>query len=132
MKTRLLAALAVLVSGYIHLRLWIEGFKSLHVVGPAFMVNAVAAVVIAVLLVIWRSWLPPLLAAGFGGVTLVAFVISTTSGLYGVHERWVGGYIWWAFISEVVALLAGLVALWRESAGQRRTQGTMQRGAARI
>lgn len=133
MKTRVVAALAVLVSGYVHLRLWTEGYKDLHMVGPAFMVNAVAAVIIAVLLVVWRSWEPPLLAAGFGAATLVAFVISATTGLYGVHERWSGGYIWAAFISEAVAVVVGLAAFWREGAfAPRRTPGSGARRAARI
>jgi hypothetical protein len=104
---RLLAAVAVLVSAGVHLRLWSTGFKDLHVVGPAFMVNAVAGIVIAVMLVTWRRWLPGFLTLGFGVATLGAFVIATTAGLYGVHERWVGGYVWAGAISEAVAILTG-------------------------
>ena len=114
MKIRLLAALAVLVSGYVHLHLWTTGVKDQHVVGPAFMVNVVAAVVIAVLLLVWRGWEPPLLATGFGAATIVAFVISATVGLYGVHEHWTGSLVWTAFIAETVAIVAGLTAFWRE------------------
>lgn len=114
MKIRLLAALAVLVSAYVHLRLWIDGVKDQHVVGPAFMVNVVAGVLIAVALVVWRAWEPPFLAAGFGAATIVAFVISATAGLFGVHEHWTGGYVWTALIAEAVAVVAGLGALWRE------------------
>lgn len=135
MKTRLLTAAAVLVSAYVHLRLWTEGYKDIHMVGPAFMVNAVAGVIIAVLLVVWRSWEPPLLAAGFGAATLVAFLISTTShGLYGVHEHWFAAYsgsIWAAFLSEIVALVGGLLIFWREGAftPQRPARGTARRTA---
>ena len=50
------------------------------------MLNAVAAVVIAALLLWWRHWVPLLLAIGFGASTLGAFVISATVGLFGVHE----------------------------------------------
>jgi hypothetical protein len=107
MRMRLLAVVAVLVSAGVHLRLWSTGFKDEHVVGPAFMVNAVAGVVIAVLLLTWRSWVPAFLTLGFGVATLGAFVIASTAGLYGVHERWVGGYVWAAAISEAVAILAG-------------------------
>jgi hypothetical protein len=105
---RLLAVVAVLVSAGVHLRLWWTGFKVLHVVGPAFMVNAVAGAVIAVMLLTWRHWLPALLTLGFGATTLGAFVVATTSnGLYGVHERWQGNYVWAGAISEAVAILAG-------------------------
>ena len=76
-----------------------------NVVGPAFLLNAVGGAVIAVLLLTWRSWVPPLLAVGFGVATLGAFVIATTVGLFGVHEHWVGGYVWTAAIAEVVAIV---------------------------
>ncbi len=108
---RLVAAVAVLVSAGVHFKLWTD-YKDLHVVGPAFMVNAVAGVVIAVLLLAWKSWLAPLLAVGFGIATLAAFTISTTpNGLFDDHEKWTGGYVWTAAISEAVAIIAGLYAV---------------------
>jgi len=115
MTVRLVAAVAVLVSAGVHLKLWFDGFRHDNVVGPAFMLNVVAGVVIAVLLVAWKSWLAPLLAAGFGIATLGAFTISTTSaGLFGDHEKWSGGYVWAAAIAEAVAIVAGLYAVSRE------------------
>ena len=89
----MLAAAGVLVSAAVHLRLWFDGFRDQHMVGPAFMLNAIAGAVIGVLLLTWRHWVPPFLAVGFGASTLGAFVISTTVGLYGVHEVWTGGYV---------------------------------------
>ena len=57
------------------------------------MFNAVAGLVIAVLLLIWRHWVPGFLAAGFGASTLGAFILSATVGLFGVQEQqWTGGY----------------------------------------
>ncbi|MGH3425781.1 MAG: hypothetical protein ACRDO8_13690 [Nocardioidaceae bacterium] len=114
MKTRLVAAVAVLVSAVVHLRLWLDGFRDLDVVGPAFMLNAVAGIVITALLLLWRHWLTLLLALGFGVATLGAFVISTTVGLFGVHEHWVGFYVWAAAVSEAVAIVAGVLGLWRD------------------
>ncbi len=114
MLTRLVAAVAVLVSAAIHLWLWFDGYRDIEVIGPAFMLNAVAGVVIAVLLLVWRHWAPLLLAVGFGAATLGAFVTSTTVGLFGVNERWTGGYVWAAAVSEAVAIVAGIVAVWRE------------------
>lgn len=115
MITRLVAAAAVVVSAGIHFWLWFdEGYRELEVVGPAFMVNAVAGVVIAVLLLTWRHWAPLLLTAGFGAATLGAFIVSTTVGLFGVNEQWAGGYQWAAAVSEVLAILAGIVAARRE------------------
>jgi hypothetical protein len=112
MTRRLIAAAAVLVSVYVHLHLWLGGMRHLDVVGPAFMVNAIAGVVIAALLVTWKSWIAPLLAAGFGASTLGAFTIATTSlGLFGDHETWQGPYVWVAAAAELVALVVGLSAV---------------------
>lgn len=111
---RIVAAVAVLVSAAVHLKMWFEGVRDQDVIGPAFMLNAVGGAVIALLLVLWRHWAPPLLAVGFGLSTLGAFVISTTVGLFGVHAQWSGGYVWTAAVSEVVAMLAGGLALTRE------------------
>jgi len=114
MRMRLIAAAAVLVSAAVHLKLWIDVFRDEEVVGPAFLANAFGGLVIAVLLVLWRHWLPLLLAVGFGASTIGAFVIAATVGLFGVHEHWTGGYVWTAFASEVVAVLAGVLAAVRE------------------
>jgi hypothetical protein len=115
MTVRLVAAVAVLVSAGVHLDLWLDGMRDLHVVGPAFLLNAVGGVVIAALLVWWRSWLAPLVAAGFGASTLGAFTIATTgAGLFGDHEKWQGPYVWTAAAAEAVAIVAGLYAVSRE------------------
>lgn len=114
MAMRLVAALAALVSAAVHLWLWTEGVRDQDKIGPMFMVNAVAGVVIAVLLVTWRHWVPLLLVVGFGASTLGAFLISTTVGLFGVHAAWEGWDEWTAAAAEVVAIVAGLAAAYAE------------------
>ncbi|MCW2712181.1 MAG: hypothetical protein JWP24_2375, partial [Marmoricola sp.] len=52
MRIRVLAAVAVLVSAVVHLKLWFDGFRDIPMVGSAFMLNAVAGLVIAVALVV--------------------------------------------------------------------------------
>ncbi len=115
MTVRIVAAIAVLVSAYVHLREWLDGMRHVHVIGPLFVVNIVAGVVIAVLLLTWKHWLAPFLAVGFGASTLGGFAIATTSaGLFGDHEKWQGSYVWIAAAAEAVAIIAGLIALSRE------------------
>jgi hypothetical protein len=112
---RIVAALAVLVSAYVHLYEWLNGFRHVHVIGPLFIVNIIAGVAIAVLLFTWKHWLAPFLALGFGASTRGGFALATTSGgLFGDHEKWQGSYVWIAAISEAVAILAGLYAVSRE------------------
>jgi len=115
MTARFIAAIAVLVSAYVHLYEWLNGMRHVHVIGPLFVVNIVSGVVIAVLLVTWKHWLAPFLAFGFGATTLAGFAIATTSaGLFGDHEKWQGSYIWVAAIAEAVTVLAALFSLSRE------------------
>jgi hypothetical protein len=118
MTIRIVAAVAVLVSAAVHLYLWFDVFSGEDVVGPAFLLNAGGGAVIAVLLVTWRHWVPPFLAVGFGLSTLGAFVIAATVGLFGVHEHWTGGPVWIAAVSEVVAVVAGGLALSAERPGR--------------
>lgn len=122
MTMRLLAATAVLVSAAVHLYLWFDGMRYSDVVGPAFMLNAVGGAVIALLLVVWRHWVPPFLALGFGLSTLTAFVIAATVGLFGVQERWAGWAVWTAAAAEVVAIVTGALLLLRDNPLRSRVQ----------
>ncbi|WP_270888294.1 hypothetical protein [Pedococcus sp. 5OH_020] len=106
MRWRVLGAVALLVSAAVHLKLWFGGVRD-QSVGPAFLVNVVAGVVIAVLLVRWHHWLPAFLTLGFGVATLGAFVLATTVGLMGVHEHWEGFAVFAAAGAEVVCILVG-------------------------
>ncbi|MCY4726526.1 hypothetical protein NYO98_09565 [Nocardioides sp. STR2] len=104
---RVLAATAVLVSAAVHLYLWLDFARDDDFLGPSFMLNAVAGAVIAVLLLVWRHWVPAFLALGFGASTLLAFVLATTVGLFGVTANWTGWAVWTAAAAEVVAIVAG-------------------------
>ncbi len=114
MGKRVLAAVAALVSAAVHLWLWFDGVRHQDVIGPAFMVNAIAGAVIAVLLVTWRHWAPLVLVIGFGASTLSAFVISTTVGLFDVHASWDGWDEYTAAAAEIVCMLVGAWALFAE------------------
>lgn len=107
-----LLAACVLLSAVVHLELWFSGFRQFTVVGPAFLLNAVGGLLIGVLLLVWRHWLPLLGALGFGVATFGAFLVSTTAGgLFGVHEQWTGVPIWTSAITETAAIVLALVLL---------------------
>lgn len=110
MTLRLVGAVALLVSAAVHLILWFDGVRD-QSVGPMFLVNVVAGIVIAVMLVRWRHWIPAFLTLGFGAATLGAFIIASTVGLLGVHTQWTGGWVWTAAIAEVVCIVVGATLL---------------------
>ncbi len=114
MWVRIVTAVAAVVSAVVHLVLWwAYDYRGISVIGPAFLVNGAAGIAIAALLVGWRHWIPPFLVAGFGVSTLGAFVVSATVGLFGVHERWTGGWVLTAAASEIVCILGGAALLWQ-------------------
>jgi hypothetical protein len=110
MGLRTLGAAALLVSAAVHLFEWFSGVRN-QSVGPLFLVNVVAGVVIAVLLLRWPHWLPAFLTLGFGAATLGAFILSTTVGLMGVHSSWDGWAVYAAAVAEVVCIVVGALLL---------------------
>jgi hypothetical protein len=87
---RWVAALLVLASGAIHLELYFDGYRDVPDanLGRSFLLNAAAALVAAVLLVIWRNLLPLIGALVLVNATLVGFALSRTGdGIFGFTER---------------------------------------------
>jgi hypothetical protein len=107
-----LGAVALLVSAAVHLIEWFSGVRN-QSVGPLLLVNVVAGVVIAGLLIRWQHWLPAFLTLGFGAATLGAFLISSTVGLLGVHATWEGFYVFAAAAFEIVCIVVGGLLLLR-------------------
>ncbi len=108
-----IGALAAVVSAVVHLYLWLDGVKDQGTVGALFVVNVVAGFVIAVMLLRWRHWVPLFLLAGFGATTFGAFLIAVNGTLFGIHTDW-SWYAWVAAVSEVVAVVVGVVAAAQE------------------
>lgn len=106
-----LTAAGVLMSVVVHGELWFQGVRIVPVIGPLFLLNAVGGLIIALLLVTWRHWLPVLAAIGFSALTLVAFGTAVTVGLFGTHEVLTGVPQMLAGVAELVAFVCGLVLL---------------------
>ena len=109
--SRALAAAGVLLSGVVHLDLWdVQRFRDIPTIGPLFLLNVVAGLVLGVAVLVWRHWLPALAAAGFGAATVLAFWISVVHGLFGLKEVATGSSQVLAEVAEYVAVLFGVVA----------------------
>ena len=107
-----LAAAGVMLNAVTHLDLYVAGgFRDLDVIGPLFLLNAIVGLVIGVLMLVWRHWLPLLAAIGFSVATLVAFWISVVWGLFGIKETATGAPQILSQVAEVAAIVAGLIAL---------------------
>lgn len=121
--SRGLAAAGVFLAAVVHLDLWVQGFRSIETIGPLFMLNFVAGMIIGLGVLVWRHWLPALAAAGFGAATVVAFWISVIHGLFGVRETTNGSSEILAEIAEysavAFALLATAMLLQQRKSGTR-------------
>jgi chromate transport protein ChrA len=56
--SRALASAGVLLSAVVHLGLWNQGFRNIQTIGPLFLRNVIAGLVIGAALLMWRHWLP--------------------------------------------------------------------------
>ncbi len=95
---RVLVALAALIAGYAHLRLYADGYKDIPIanIGLQFLTNAVVAALIAVGLIapLLCNRVPsivavatPLLGIGWAAMSLFAFWMSrTSSGWMGFND----------------------------------------------
>jgi hypothetical protein len=107
----LLAAMA-----WIHLDLWLAGYRTIELVGPAFLLDTIAGFGLAALLLVtpralvgWVAVLGALTAAG----TLAGLLLATTVGLFGFVESTSAALWWESFWVEVAAavVLAWLAAV---------------------
>ncbi len=107
---RYLSAALILVSGMIHLLLWKDEYAELPLIGILFLANAGAAVLIAAALLGRPPGAFALAGLSFAVLTLVAFVLSRTVGLFGVVESTIDAAAVAAGSAELVAVV--LLTVW--------------------
>jgi hypothetical protein len=103
-----LASVLLIVSGAVHLHLWGIAYRHVATLGPLFLVQGAATIVVAVGLAVLRTGV--LILAGLGLVvgTLIGFILVLNVGLFGFTLHTVTG---WAVLSTVVESVAVVVLL---------------------
>jgi hypothetical protein len=92
--------------GYIHLHLWLVGYRHIPTNGPLFLLDAVAGFVLAAVVLAWPRPLAGLLAAGYTASTLGALLISLSVGLFGFRESISASYVTQSLTIEAITVLA--------------------------
>ena len=93
-------------SAVIHLELWGDGYRGISVIGPLFLVQGVACIILGVAIVAFR-WLALLAAGAVAGVaTAVGLLLTVYVGLFGYTESLSVPY---ATLSLAVECTAGFV-----------------------
>jgi len=97
-------------SAVIHLELWSDGYKDISVIGPLFLVQGIACIVLAVAIVAFR-WLALLAAGAVAGVaTAVGLLLTVHVGLFGYTESLSVPYATLSLAVEFTAAFVLLVA----------------------
>ena len=92
--------------GYIHLHLWLAGYRHIPANGPLFLLDAVAGFILAAVVLAWPRPLAGLLAAGYTAATLGALLISLSVGLFGFRESISASYVTQSLTIETITVLA--------------------------
>src|SRR5215470_16416785 len=92
--------------GYIHLHLWLEGYRQIPTDGPLFLLDAIAAFLLAAILLMWSAPLAGLLAVGYTASTIGALLISLTVGLFGFRESISASYVTQSLAVETITVIA--------------------------
>jgi hypothetical protein len=92
--------------GYIHLHLWLEGYRHIPTNGPLFLLDAVAGFILAAAVLVWPRPLAGVLAAGYTASTLGALLISLSVGLFGFRESISASYVTESLTIETITVLA--------------------------
>lgn len=109
-------AVLIVLSALIHLHLWSTGYRHIPTIGPLFLVQGAAGIIIAVAVSVLRHPLTALLGAGYALATIGGLLISVNFGLFGFQDSIDAPYAQLSLAIEVAAaavLLAGFAAMVR-------------------
>src|SRR6202050_50813 len=79
-------------SGVIHLQLWDTGYRTIPTIGPLFLLQGIAGILLAALLLLWRRLLVVVVGAGFLISTVGALLVSVKCGLFGFMDTFAAPY----------------------------------------
>ncbi len=86
---RIVTAVLVLAVGLIHLQEWVNFMRDVPKIGPLFVLNVAASVVVAALLFVRRGWLGIVGAIALSLGTLGGFLVARYGSVLGYSEpRW--------------------------------------------
>jgi len=97
-------------SGAIHLQLWAMGYRTIPTIGPLFLLQGIAGVLLAVVVLLWRRLLVVVAGAGFMVATIGGLLVSVHFGLFGFMDTFAAPYAGLSVVLETVgAVVLGVV-----------------------
>ena len=118
-------AACIVYSGYIHLYLWGRQpfpYRDIPTIGPLFLVQGVAAIIIGLMVIASRRVGALLVGAGLLVVSAAALVIDVEVGMFGFKDSWAVPYatstLYEEIVGAVLLLAAAGVLAWSGGAGR--------------
>jgi hypothetical protein len=118
-------AACTVYSGYIHLYLWGRQpfpYRDIPTIGPLFLIQGIAAILIGLLVIITRRVGALLVGAGLLVVSVVALIIDVEVGMFGFKDSWAVPYakttLYEEIVGAVLLLVAAGVLAWSGRAGR--------------
>ena len=106
------AAVLMVCSGLIHIHLWDIAYRHVATLGPLFLVQAVAALVLAVVLVVARVVVVALACMALMVGTVVGFILAASVGIFGFTLQIVTAWAYEALGAELLsAVVLGVLVL---------------------
>jgi hypothetical protein len=105
-------AVLLAAAGAVHLHLWDTAYRHVKTLGPLFLVQAIAAFVIAVALVATRQLLVVAAAGLLMAGTIVGFIVVRTHGLFGFKLGFTSGEAWAVLVIEIAGVILAAVTCW--------------------
>ena len=124
----LAGAILVLLSGLIHLKLWVNGgYQAISVIGPLFLAQGIVGILLAVALGVFRRLGLIMAGAAYCVATAAGLLISVNFGLFGFRDSLAVPYATSSMIEEFIGggvLLVTAVAIlaarpWRRPGRER-------------
>jgi hypothetical protein len=100
-----LGGVLLIWSASIHFHLWSEtdGYRSIPTIGPLFLAQSVAGLVIGIGVVVVRRLWAAVIGLGFALSTVAGFLLSVGVGLFGFKDSWLAPFAKEAFTIEILA-----------------------------
>jgi len=105
----IVGAALLVASGAIHLDLYVTGYRTIPTIGPLFLLQVIAAFVLAAAILATGNWVVEAAGAGFAVSVLGGYLLSLWVGLFGFTEVRTAAGIW-AGLIDVAAFATLAIA----------------------
>jgi hypothetical protein len=127
-------AVLVAFTSTIHLHLWADGYRTIPVIGPLFLVQGIAGIILALALIGWRRIMTAVIGIGFMLTTVGGLLISVYFGLFGFMDSLSAPFAGMSLIVEIAGALElaliGTLVLAGALESQRHDEPQMTKGGS--